>query len=97
VDAADAATRDFLNRERGGGRINITRCPCGEAIEKVDGCNHMKHSSGCGLGEGGITHFCAVCGGELRRDGRTDAEHPNGVHFLNGLFETCGRALVARI
>jgi hypothetical protein len=98
VDAADAATRDFLNRERGGGRINITRCPCGEAIEKVDGCNHMKHSSGCGLGrEGGITHFCAVCGGELRRDGRTDAEHPNGVHFPNGLFETCGRAPVARI
>jgi hypothetical protein len=67
------------------------RCPCGEAIDKAGGCNHMKHyAPGCSLAARlGLarTDFCFCCGCELGDSGRN--EKATGNLHLPNFFETC--------
>jgi hypothetical protein len=67
------------------------RCPCGEAIDRSGGCNHMKHyAPGCSLAVRlGLarTDFCFCCGCELESSGRH--EKATGVLHLPNFFRPC--------
>lgn len=88
--SSEQALRDLMARQ--GWRA----CPCGQAIERTAGCNHMKHPS-CqyairnGRTES-TTHFCYCCGTELDRGGRHEYTGTVGsgrLHFPSGLFQAC--------
>jgi hypothetical protein len=96
--AAAAATDSVVHAmaKREGWRA----CLCGAIVEKVGGCNHMKHAP-CPAAQragraGGMSHFCYCCGTELDSGGRHEvAGTPAGSvgtgasHFPNGLFSPC--------
>jgi hypothetical protein len=99
IEAAEAARQQEEAQTRRAliAEGSFTRCPCGTIVQRSTGCNHMKHV-GCSLARvnirlDGTTHFCFVCGRELRSDGRTD-NATGGSHFPNGVFSTCGRSPV---
>jgi len=64
------------------GVLQYQKCPgCGNMVERIEGCFHMK----CPCG----THFCYNCSTKLTTDGRKELGDLKTVHFANGVFKTC--------
>ncbi len=86
----EARNKEFMEKK------GYKACPgCGLMIAKNEGCNHMTHNN-CPNAlrkSDGCTHFCYTCGDTLY-DFHT--ERDGSVHFPNGLFSDCRKAILAR-